>query len=292
MLRSMTGYGRGEASSGDVTVVVELRSVNNRFRDIQLRCPREYLALEPRINNVLRDPLTRGRVDAFVRREVTGGKSRVVADRRLAMEYATVINDLCESMVGFVDREVPVTFILSQAGVLQIVEDEVDVLREWPVVEVALQSAVNDLQEMRDKEGRALYQDLLGYVAEVRGIVAEVEAANAGIAERLQKRLEARLRRLIGDRVDDDRLAQEAAVLADKSDVAEEITRLRSHCDQFASALDDSEAVGRRLDFLLQEMNREVNTIGSKAAEHPVSHRVVTLKSVLERMREQSANVE
>jgi uncharacterized protein (TIGR00255 family) len=292
MLQSMTGYGRGEAHAGGVTVVVELRSVNNRFRDVQLRCPREYLALEPRIQSVLKNPFTRGRIDAFVRRHMGGSNSRVVADRRLADEYATVINDLCEEMVGFMGREVPVTFILSQPGVLQIVEGEVDVMGEWEVVETALNAAVNDLLEMRKKEGKALYRDLLGYLSEVRTVVAEIEAASVGINERLMKKLEARLNRLLTDRLDESRMMQEAAVLADKADVAEEITRLRSHCQQFGEALDDDEPVGRRLDFLLQEMNREVNTIGSKAAEHPISHRVVQLKSVLERMREQSANVE
>jgi uncharacterized protein (TIGR00255 family) len=292
MLRSMTGYGRGEATSGDVTVVVELRSVNNRFRDVQLRCPREYLALEPRINNILKDPFTRGRIDAFIRRQALGSGTSVVADTRLANEYAAVINELVEGMVGFMGREVPVTFILGQPGVLAIVEHEVDVMGEWEVVETALKAAVDDLLEMREKEGKALYRDLLGYLAEVRQVVAEVEAASAGINERLMKRLEARMRRLVGERLEDSRLIQEAAVQADKADVAEELTRLRSHCDQFGEALEGEDAVGRRLDFLLQEMNREVNTIGSKAAEHPVSHKVVQLKSVLERMREQSANVE
>ena len=122
MLLSMTGYGRGEASSGEVTVLVELRSVNNRFRDIQLRCPREYMPLEPRINNVLKDPFTRGRIDAFIRRQAGASSSRVVADSRLAGEYAEVINELAAGMVGFMEREVPLTFILSQPGVMSIAE--------------------------------------------------------------------------------------------------------------------------------------------------------------------------
>lgn len=292
MLHSMTGYGRGEASNAEVTVVVELKSVNNRFRDIQLRCPREYMALEPRINNLLKDPFNRGRIDAYVRRNALMSKTRVVADTALAHDYARVVNEVAEEMVGFVEREVPFTFILSQPGVLSIVEAEVDVMSEWDVVETALQSAIADLLSMRRAEGVALQQDLENMLADLRRVIGEVEAAAAGINERLRQRLETRLKRMIGDRFDPYRIAQEVALLADKADVSEEVARLRSHCDQFGDALRADEPVGRRLDFLLQEMNREVNTIGSKAAEHPINQRVVDMKAVLERMREQAANIE
>ena len=293
MLQSMTGYGRGEASGSDVTVVVELRSVNNRFRDLQLRCPREYMALEPRINRLLKAPFNRGRIDAYVRRKVASGSSRVVADVNLATEYTRVINEVAEkNVVGFVQRDVPATFILSQPGVLSVVEVEVDVMSEWDIVETALQSAIEDLLRMRRSEGEALRSDLAHQLSELRTTLGEVEAVAVGINERLRARLESRVRRMLGDRLDPYRVAQEAAILADKADVTEEITRLRSHCDQFEKALGGDEPVGRRLDFLLQEMNREVNTIGSKATEHPISQRVVDMKSVLERMREQSANVQ
>ena len=293
MLQSMTGYGRGEASGSDVTVVVELRSVNNRFRDLQLRCPREYMALEPRINRMLKKPFNRGRIDAYVRRKVASGASRVVADVALASEYTRVINEVAEQNVaGSVQPDVPFTFILGQPGVLSVVEVEVDVMSEWDIVETALQSAVDDLLAMRSSEGAALQKDLSHQLSELRTTLGEVEAVAVGINERLRARLEARVRRMLGERIDPYRLAQEAAILSDKADVTEEITRLRSHCDQFDKALGGTEPVGRRLDFLLQEMNREVNTIGSKAAEHPISQRVVDMKSVLERMREQSANVQ
>ncbi len=292
MLRSMTGYGAGEASSGDVTVVIELRSVNNRFRDIQLRCPRDYMALEPRMNKKLKTPFRRGRIDVFVRRQTTSGDQVVRANHGLANDYAKVINEVVEGMVGFMQREVPLTFVLEQEGVLAVVDAEIDVLGEWSVIEAALTAAIAELLKMRAVEGKALYNDLLGYLGELRTQVAEVEAVAVGVNERLRVRLESRMARMLGDRVDTARVAQEAALLADKADVAEEITRLRSHCDQFNEALESDDSVGRRLDFLLQEMNREVNTIGSKAAEHPISHRVVDMKSTLERMREQSANVE
>lgn len=291
-LHSMTGYGRGEASNGEVTVVVELKSVNNRFRDLQVRVPREYVALEPRINNLLKDPLQRGRVEGYVRRTAKAPLTRVVADAGLANEYSRVINELATEMVGFVGRDVPFTFILTQPGVLTITEAEVDVMGEWGVIETALQAAVVDLTAMRRQEGVALHGELSGFLAEIRVQLADIEASAAGVNERLKQRLEARIKRMVGDRFDPYRIAQEVALLSDKADVTEEIARMRSHCDQFGEALDAAEPVGRRLDFLLQEMNREVNTIGSKAAEHPISQRVVDLKTTLERMREQSANVE
>jgi uncharacterized protein (TIGR00255 family) len=292
MLRSMTGYGRGEASNGHVTVVVELRSVNNRFRDLQVRCPREYMPLEPRINNILKDPFTRGRIDAFVRRSIVGPGSVVVADRTLAEEYMRAINELGEGMVGFLQREVPLTFILGQPGVLTVTEAPVDVLSEWPVCETAMQAAITDLMQMREVEGEALRRDLEQNLTGLLETLGDVEAASDGINDRIRQRLESRMRRILGERFDAHRILQEAALLADKSDISEETTRMRSHCEQFSDALRNADAVGRRLDFLLQEMHREVNTIGSKAAEHPISHRVVEMKTLLERMREQSANVE
>ena len=287
----MTGYGRGEASNTEVTVVVELKSVNNRFRDLQLRCPREYMPLEPRINNLLKEPFHRGRIDAFVRRNTETTRSRVVVDMDLAGEYVRAIEAARGMFLG-VDKAVPLPFIMGQAGVLSVTEATVDVMADWPVVETALQSAIEDLLEMRQVEGRAIYEDLQGHLAKLNEVIDQLAAAADGVNDRLQKRLETRIARMVGDRFEAYRITQEVAILADKSDVAEELARLRSHVEQFAEAMGRDEPVGRRLDFLLQEMNREVNTIGSKAVEHPVSQRVVDMKSILERMREQSANVQ
>lgn len=291
-MQSMTGYGRGEASNSQVTVVVELKSVNNRFRDIQLRCPKEYMALEPRVNTMLKEPFQRGRIDAHIRRSCTGASKVVVADAKLAMEYMKVINDAAEEMVGFVVRDIPFTFILSQPGVLNVQEAQVDVMSEQEIVETALQSAIADLAEMRSKEGASLKVDLAGHLDAMMRLLGSVSEAQDSINERLEAKLQGRLERLLGERVDPFRLAQEAAILADKADVSEEIARLGSHCEQFREALDLEAPIGRRLEFLLQEMNREVNTIGSKSAEHPVSRSVVEMKTVLERMREQAANVQ
>ena len=292
MLNSMTGYGRGEASNADVTVVVELKSVNNRFRDLQLRCPREYMMLEPRMHALLKEPFQRGRIDAFVRRQSRSSTTRVHANLGLAREYARVLSEVAGKLEGDVERQVPFAFIMEQPGVLSVVEAEVDVVNEWGVVETALRAAVDDLAAMRAAEGTALQNDLQGHLDALRQAIGEIEAVAVSINERLRQRLEARVRRMIGDRFDAGRMEQEVALLVDKADVGEEVARMRSHCDQFSDALLSDVPVGRRLDFLVQEMNREVNTIGSKASEHEISSRVVDLKSTLERMREQAANVE
>jgi len=288
----MTGYGRGEASNGDVTIVVELKSVNNRFRDLQLRAPREYAALEPRILTVLKGPLRRGRVDASVRRVAQAARTEVVADSALAAAYRRVISDLVPDGDDAAAYDVPLTFILQQEGVLSTAEAEVDVLSEWGIVQTAVRAATDDLVQMRRTEGAVLAADLSGALAALREALDDVQAVASGVNERLKLRLEARIARMVSDPFDPARIAQEVALLADKADISEEITRMRSHCAQFEESLASEDVVGRRLDFLLQEMNREVNTIGSKAAEHPITHRVVDLKTLLERMREQAANVE
>jgi uncharacterized protein (TIGR00255 family) len=288
----MTGYGRGEATGGDITVLVELRSVNNRFRDLQVRSPREYMPIEPRINKLLKDRFQRGRIEAFIRRSFTGGSQVVVADALLAAQYAKAIDAIREKTNIFGAESAPMTFVLSQPGVLTVTEAEVELSREWPVVETAIEVAIDDLISMREAEGGALQKDLEEHLRLFRRALTEIESVVVGINDRLKHRLDTKLRRLIGDKVDSNRLAIEAAILADKADVSEELARLRSHCEQFREGLQSHEPIGRRMDFLVQEMHREVNTIGSKAAEHPVSQRVVDMKSLLERMREQSANVE
>ncbi|MDP2307853.1 MAG: YicC/YloC family endoribonuclease [Pseudomonadota bacterium] len=290
-MNSMTGFGRGEASNGALTVVVEIKTVNNRFRDLQVRVPREYNVLEPRILNLLREGVQRGRVEAMVRRSSVEGATRVVVDLALVDQYRRAFADVARRVQRDAS-EIPLASILAQPGVLLTGEAEADALAEWDLCEVAVQSALSDLAVMRGTEGVALALDLRKNLDTLLRLCAEVAESAEGVADRIRHRLEERLARLMNDRVDPARLAQEVAILADKSDISEEITRLASHCDQFAQALVADDPVGRKFDFLLQEMNREINTIGSKAAEHPVASRVLDMKSVLERMREQAANVE
>jgi uncharacterized protein (TIGR00255 family) len=290
-MNSMTGFGRGEATNGNATVVVEMKSVNNRFLDLQVRVPREYLALEPRIHTALKDAIQRGRLEIFVRRQGKDSGKSVGVDAALAEKVHEAIVKVAGRLNKKIE-DIPLEIVLGQPGVLFAIEQEPDATEEWDLVETALLAARSDLLTMRALEGASLQRDLEGHLVEMLRLRAEIEGVADGVVERLHRRLEERITRLIGDRVDRGRLAQEAAILADKADISEELSRIRSHCEQFADLLAAKEPVGRKLDFLLQELNREINTIGSKAAEHPIASRVVDMKSTLEKMREQAANVE
>lgn len=291
MLRSMTGFGRGEAAGADVAVVVELRSVNNRYLDIQVRAPREYMAYEPEVQNTLKEGFKRGRLEAFIRRQPTRTKTVVAGDAELFRSYLRAIDGLVGDGDAAV-RQAAVPWVLGQAGVLNVDTENVDVMSEGDVLRAALEAAMLGLKEMREAEGRALYVDLDKHLLKLVDEVTAIEALAGDLHVRLKTRLETKVKKLLGERYEPWRIIQEAAMLAEKADVSEELARLRSHAVQFKETLERDEPVGRRLDFLLQEMNREVNTIGSKSAEHPVANRVVEMKSILERMREQAANVE
>ncbi len=290
-MNSMTGYGRGEASGAGVTVTVELRSVNNRFRDLQLRTPREYNALGPRITSVLKRGFSRGRIDVYVRRVCHEGAVGVQGDRGLVTTYMATIRDLLEGVPG-ASSEVSADFLLGLPGVLQTVEADANVTAEWSVVETALEAASGDLKAMRAQEGSELKADLEGHLGVLDNLRQRVDLEAEGVAERLEQKLLGRIGRLGVEGVDRQRLGQEVALIADKADISEELARMGSHCKQFRSALEANEPVGRRLEFLTQELNREINTVGSKSVDHPISALVVDMKSALEKLREQVSNVE
>lgn len=289
-MNSMTGFGRGQATGSGVTVTVEMKSVNNRFRDLQLRCPREYMAFEPRVNAQLKPRFGRGRIDVFIRRTASSGGVGVMVDEGMARTYVSSLLELGEKLN--LRNDLSLAAVAAMPGVLTTVEHQPDVSAEWVVLETALQAAADHLAEMRLREGEATREALESMLTELSDQRQKVELEADGVASRLRLKLMDRLNRLVGDRADPDRLAQEAALLADKADIAEELIRLESHIQQARAAIVKDEPVGRRLDFLAQELNREVNTIGSKAAEHAVSALVVDMKSTLERIREQVANVE
>ncbi len=285
----MTGYGRGEAGAEGLSVSVEIRSVNSRFRDVHLRAPREYAALEPRIKALLKGRFARGRLDVSVHRAGASG-GEVHLDVGLALRTHRALSELAALLPG--EHEVPLALVAEAPGVLSVADAGVDADGEWPVVEAALRAAADRLAEMRAAEGAALRADLAGHL-EALGVLRRRAAAASDVTERLQARLSERLSRLLaGSPIDPVRVAQEAAVLADKADVSEELSRMESHLAQAAEALDAGEPVGRRLEFLAQELHREINTCGSKAAELGLSRLVVEMKSALERVREQVANIE
>ena len=288
-MNSMTGFGRGEATSSGTTVVVEMKSVNNRFLDLQVRVPREYTALEPRVHAALKGVIQRGRLEVFVRRQAHDSNRKVGVDAALAERLHAAIAEVAIRL-GKKAEDVPLDVVLAQPGVVYAIEEEP--LEEWALVQRALEGALAELLAMRAHEGASLAKELEHHLAATMIVRDDIELLTEGLGDRLERRLEERMERLLGDRVDPARVAQEIAVMVDRADLSEELARIKSHCAQVAETLRAAEPVGRKLDFLLQELNREANTIGSKAAEHTVAARVVELKSTLERMREQAANVE
>ncbi len=293
MTRSMTGYGRGAAEDDRLRVTVELRSVNHRFCDVNVKLPRVWMALEQPLAAAVRERLERGRVEVFARRELLGEAAVVVSvDRALAAAIVEQARALDEDLgVGGVPGAGQ---LLAMPGVLSTREAEVDAAAERPLVDAALAAALDGLVAMREAEGARMRADVAGYVDRVEEITDRAAAAAAEVPAAAKARLEARLAELLDGAapLDPVRLAQEVAVVADKAAVDEEIARLRSHVAAARELLDADGAVGRRLEFLVQEMGRESNTIGSKAGDTVVAGCAVALKSVLEKIREQAANIE
>lgn len=290
MLRSMTGFGRGEAHDAGTTVRVEVRSVNNRFLDVHLKLPREHGALEPVLLAQVKAACRRGRVDVHLRRDAEAAQGAVQADEELYVAYLARMQQLVGATA--VDPGALALLALQQPGVLTTGTPEVDAEAETEVVQRAVGQALDRLDAMRLAEGAQLAAELGRLLDELAAHAQAIEAVTADLSTRLQDRLRARVEAVVGEAAEGWRVAQEAVLQADKADVTEELARLRSHLVQARAALGSDEAVGRRLDFLVQELHREVNTLGSKAVDHPVSARVVELKSVIERLREQAANVE
>ena len=288
----MTGFGRGERSSDGVRVTVELRSVNHRFLDVQVKAPRALLSLEPHIVGAVRDRLERGRVDVYIRREALsggGGQARVdaaLAGSILAAARAAAVD------LG-ITGDLSLADLLGQPGVLTIEEPTIDADGEAPILLDALSDALAELLTMRASEGARLTDDIAGRLVTVEGHVEAILERADVLPERLSTRLHKRLDALLVDAdVDPARLAQEVAVLADKAAIDEEITRLRSHVDQARELLAAEGPAGRKLDFLVQEFHREANTISSKSADEAISRGALALKSEIEKIREQVANLE
>jgi uncharacterized protein (TIGR00255 family) len=288
----MTGYGAGQSTHEGVLVKVELRAVNHRFLDTSIRTPREFPGFENRVKEALKERLGRGRVSVTVDAGRESDAVRLVVDEPLAAGYAEVLRQLGER------HGLPLAVdALSLAQLPDLVRREaaeLDPGAAEAALDAALAAAIGQLEEMRAAEGRALQEDLTARVAHVDELLDRIEQAGQGAAEQVRERLRTRLARLLPDGlpVDEDRVAQEVALLADRADIVEELVRFRAHNRAFRAFLEKEEPVGKRLDFLLQEMNREVNTIGSKSQDAGLAHLVVEVKEEIERLREQVQNIE
>jgi len=293
MLNSMTGFGRGEHVTPSGRYLCELQSVNHRYLEVRSRLPRRLAGLDFLIQREVQGRFARGRIDVTLTEELPDGEPRRLRlNRTLALEYLSAFKAL-QSELGL-PGEVTLELLCSQRDLFELKGDEAGVIEaDWPEIHAALEQAMNGLAEMHRDEGRSLEAALLGHLDLVEATVAAIIARAPEVVRSHKNRLEIRLQRLLeGKTVDPGRLEQEVALLVDRSDIAEEVARLTSHLRQFRDFIGQPGPHGRRMEFLLQEMQREANTIGAKANDAKISQDVIALKSILEQLREQVQNVE
>jgi uncharacterized protein (TIGR00255 family) len=297
MVRSMTGFGRAEVRGDTLVVTVEARSVNQRHLDVALRLPRALATLELEARRAVAARLERGRVDIVVQVTATGDQAgqRIVTDAALAREYVARARALGAELADLgVGGGVTLEWVLQRPGVVRLEDTEsAEAVVPWPLLDQALGRALDELIERRTAEGERLAQELRGLHADLGSIVETMTVRAPASVVRREERLRERLRALLGAAVvDETRILTEAAVWADKSDITEELARLRAHLGELLLVLDKGGPVGRPLEFLLQELGREVNTVASKADDLELSQAALAGKGVLEKMREQVQNLE
>ncbi|MBW2101097.1 MAG: YicC family protein [Deltaproteobacteria bacterium] len=292
-MKSMTAYGRGEHEADGMRTVVEVRSVNHRYRDVFLRMPRDYQALEEDLKAQVTSRVHRGRVELSIQVDQDGERvfSRLELNEPLVRAYLTIFRELADRYG--VDNRVGVDTLCQMKDVIVYRPEEVDLEQAKAGCLAALGAALDSFDAMRRREGEAIASDFRKRLNSIGHYVEEIEGRVPEIVAAYRKRLAERVSALLGEaEVDQARLAQEVAFFAEKSDVSEEIVRLKSHLAQFEDFLSAHGALGRRLEFLIQEMNREINTLGSKSPDPHVSGLVIEMKAELEKLREQVQNVE
>lgn len=291
-MRSMTGYGRGESERGGAKLSVEVNSVNRRQSDIVINLPRELSALEPRVRQVVSERVARGRINVVVAYDLSASAARHLAlDRTLARSYHEALRALQEELA--VSGEITIGMILQAPGVMRFAEDGLAPNEAWPALEEGLGRALDELIKMRTREGKHLAKDLIHRLKVVRQSLKEVRKMHPAVAEKHRAALLERIQKAdLEIEPNDERLLKEVAFFADRSDVSEELTRLESHLAQFAHHLRKEEPVGRTLEFITQEISRELNTLGAKASDAEISRHVVACKAEVEKIREQIQNLE
>ncbi len=293
-MKSMTGYGWGECSQSGFKVTVELSSVNRKQSEISINLPRELEVLEAQVRDEVNRKIARGRLTARITLHAGEGQeaSRVRVNTTLAKAYARELRQLAKDLN--IKDDLSLDHLVRAPGVLETNDEVGDAEAFWPAVNKALQQALAMLLKMRTREGTNLKKDLCDRVGTMRKAVTRVKKEAPLVQKRYREQLVERIKGagLEDLQIDEERLLKEVVFFADRSDISEELTRLLSHFQQFDDCVKSGEPVGRTLDFLAQEMNREINTIGSKANDGTISREVVVLKTELEKFREQAQNVE
>ncbi len=293
VIRSMTGYGRTEVHDDAFHFTIEIRSLNNRYLDIQVKTPRSLAAMEPKVKKSVQEHFSRGRFDIVITRNGEQEKTgRLIVNESLVRQYIGILRDL-KSRYGLTG-DVELATVAALPDVLTVAETTEDPEALWRVLSGGLSRALDDLGEMRTAEGSVLTQDITARLETVEQLIGKIRTRLPGLVEAARKRMTDTLSRLLNELPDPARVSQEIAMLAERTDVTEELIRLESHIAQFHALLKTPppEGVGRKLDFLIQEMGREVNTIASKSMDAEVSLDVVNAKAELEKIREQVQNIE
>lgn len=294
MLKSMTGFGRGEYLDNGHRITVEIKAVNHRYNEIVIRMPKNLGSLEDKIRRVVANTLVRGRIDVYVTMDEYEQKKRAVrVDKELAMAYYESLRALGELLSTPINDHL--YQIATYPDVIRIEEVTEDVLTLWPKLLSAIDMAVGNLMSMRLAEGLNIKQDLVSRIEHITSYLIIVEERAPQVLMDYREKILGRMRELlttIGSEPDEGRLLQETALFADRTSITEELVRLKSHLAQIATTLNADDAVGRKLDFIVQEINRETNTIASKANDFKIANLMVEIKSEIEKVREQIQNIE
>jgi len=288
----MTGYGRAEADCDGTRLSVEVNSVNRKQSDIVINLPRDLTELEPSVRQTINESISRGRTSVTVSLHTGSNGSRKLAlDTELARSYHEAMRSLQKELS--VTGEITIGTILQAPGVMRLPEESVVAEEVWPALDRALKSALGDLIKMREREGKHLAKDLIHRLKNLRKNLKEIRALHPDVVKRYRTALLDRIEKAgVPVMHDDERLLKEISIFADRADISEELTRLESHLAQFAHHLRKNEPVGRTLEFITQEIFRELNTLGAKANDASISQRVVACKAELEKIREQIQNLE
>ena len=292
MIKSMTGFGRYETVTDEYRIAVEIKSVNHRYCDLNIKLPKKFNEIENTLRMMMKEIAERGKVDVYVSYEDYAGKgTHVHYHPQIAKEYVKVAAQVAEEFE--LHNSLSAQSLLGFADVISLEEESNDLESVFPIVTQTLQKAGEQFIASREREGEQLYQDIKGKLAYLLTLVAQVEERSPQMLQEHRQKLLEKVQELLGDRkIDEGILATELIVYADKVCVDEETVRLRSHIDAMSETLDMQEAIGRKLDFIAQEMNREANTILSKANDKELSGIAINLKTEIEKIREQIQNIE
>ncbi len=294
MIKSMTGYGRAQETVGSYNITVELKSVNHRYFEFSARVPRSYGFIEDKLKNLIGSFVSRGKIECYVSIENIGEtESEVVLDKKLAEEYLKAYNEMADEFDLGVKDSYIFSALVKNSDIFSVRKKAVDEDEVWKSVSEVAKIAVEKFIAMRETEGEKMRDDVLSRANFILSKVAFIEQRSPETVKEYNAKLLERLNEFLSDiHIDEQRVATECAIFADKVAVAEETVRLRSHISQLSVFMNCSEPIGRKIDFLVQEMNREANTIGSKAQDVEIAGCVIDIKAEIEKIREQIQNIE